>query len=506
MKKELIKLLSIVLCILFLVLIVSKKYVVKNDYHSFGNLVNKTSVVQDIYSLQEAIIDVVEKVKPAVVSITTVYKYKVEVPNFYFGDPFEEFFREFFDMPQNRQKRQYREYRAEGGGTGFIISPDGYILTNEHVISNASEITVIVNIDGKDKEYKGRIVGRDPKTDIAVIKIESKNLPYVTLGDSDKIKVGEFVIAIGSPFGLEQTVTSGIVSAIRQRVRIEEREYREFIQTDAAINRGNSGGPLCNIKGEVIGINTAIYAPTGVFSGIGFAIPINRAKEIVDTLIQKGKVSRGWLGVEIIPVDEAIANQFGLPEKQGVLINRVIKNSPAEKAGLRRSDIILSIKVKNKVTTIESPQQLQDIVFSLPPEEKVELLIWRDNKKQSVYLKLEELPEEVVSSKRSNVKKENEKKFSWLGYIFIEITDDYRNKLSIDEDVEGVLVESIDSSSKDYEDIGLMEMDIVIGINQKETKSIEDIKRVTSSINLKKGIVLDIIRNGRQMYISYIKQ
>ncbi|MEN3013033.1 MAG: Do family serine endopeptidase [Endomicrobiia bacterium] len=512
MKKEVLKLFLIIIIVSFFLILTSnfltfKKTTAEPNFSCLSLISKQTqNSLQDVYSLQQAVVDVVEKVKPAVVSITTIYKYKVEIPDFYFGDPFEEFFREFFDLPQRYPKKQYKEYRTEGGGSGFIISSDGYILTNEHVIANASEIKVIVNIDGKEKEYNGKVVGRDPKTDIAVVKINAKNLPYVKLGDSDKIKVGEFVIAIGSPFGLEQTVTSGIVSAIRQRIRIEGKEYREFIQTDAAINRGNSGGPLCNLQGEVIGINTAIYAPTGVFSGIGFAIPINRAKEILDTLIEKGKVTRGWLGVEILAVDEAIANQFGLSKKQGVIINRVLKNSPAEKAGLRRSDIILSIKARNKTTEINSPQELQDIVFSLSPNEKVELTIWREGKEQKVLITLGELPEEVSVGSLDEEKVPQKEKFTWLGHTFIELTDELIEKLSIEEDTEGVVVHSIDVKSKDYEDLGLLEMDVVVGINQNKIRNLKDLKEILNKVNLKKGIVFDIIRNGRQMYLSYIKE
>lgn len=512
MKRDILKLIGILFVIFLFAILIPNLVIFKNKIfypkNNYFTLVNKNfqSSGQDVYGLQQAIVDVVEKVKPAVVSITTIYKYKVEVPDFYFGDPFEEFFKEFFDFPKRTPRRQYQEYKAEGGGSGFIISSDGYILTNEHVIANASEIKVIVNVDGKEKEYNGKVIGRDPKTDIAVVKINAKNLPYVKLGDSDKIRVGEFVIAIGSPFGLEQTVTSGIVSAIRQRVRIEGKEYKEFIQTDAAINRGNSGGPLCNLQGEVIGINTAIYAPTGVFSGIGFAIPINRAKEILDTLIEKGKVSRGWLGVEIISVDEAIANQFGLSKKQGVIINRVVKNSPADKAGLKRSDIILSVKAKNKTTEINSPQELQDIIFSLPPNEKVELSIWRNNREQKISVILGELPEDISGLSLKEEKETEKEKFVWLGHTFINLTSDLKERLSVSDEVEGVVVDSIDVKAKDYEDLGLLEADIVVEINQRKIKNIKDLKGVVNNINLKKGVVFDIIRNGRQMYLTYIKQ
>jgi len=511
MKKEFVKLGVIIIILSLGIILISGNPIIKTLSYKqkFDNvtLTRNFGSVQNAVSLQETFVEVISRVKPTVVSIVTVYTYKVEIPEFYFGDPFEEFFREFFDMPypkRERPKQRYKQYQAEGGGSGVIISPDGYILTNEHVVKDATEIKVIVNIDGNEKEYKGKIVGKDPKTDIAVVKINAKNLPYAKLGDSDKVRIGEWVIAIGSPFGLEQTVTVGIVSALRQRVRVEGREYREFIQTDAAINRGNSGGPLCNIHGEVIGINTAIYAPTGVFAGIGFAIPINRAKEILDTLIQKGKVSRGWLGVEIVPVDEAIAYQFGLSKKQGVLINRVLKNTPAEKAGLQRGDIIISVKTKNKTIEVNSPQELQDVIFSLSPKEKVELKIVRDKKEQVVEVILGELPEEKLQEVVQEEKKEQ--KYTWLGHDFVNLTSELREKLGVEEDISGVVVKKINYDDKEYEDIGLYEMDIVISINRKEVKNISQLKEVIKSVDVKKGVVFDIIRNGKQMFVSYIKQ
>lgn len=508
MKREMAKLVLIIIVLSLGIILISGNPIIKNSHQTKtinNSNISLTSNAQNINSLQEQLVDVIANIKPAVVSITTVYTYEVEMPDFYFGDPFEDFFNEFFGYPRIKPKQRYKQYKAEGGGSGFIISPDGYILTNEHVVQNATEIKVYVNIDGQDKEFKGKVVGKDPKTDIAVVKINAKNLPYVKLGDSDKIRIGEFVIAIGSPFGLEQTVTLGVISALRQRVRVEGREYRDFIQTDAAINRGNSGGPLCNLNGEVIGINTAIYAPTGVFSGIGFAIPINRAKEILDTLIQKGKVSRGWLGVEIVAVDEAIANQFGLSKKQGVLINRVLKDTPAEKAGLKRGDIIISVKAKGKMTNINTPQQLQDIIFSLQPNEKVELTIIRDAKQQTIDVVLSELPEDTQKFSYKEEKSEAQS-YDWLGHTFKNLTNDEKEKLNLSNDVEGVLVQKINYEDKNYEDLGLNENDVIVGVNRNKTRNIEEFKKVVKTIDLKKGVVFDIYRNSIQMFVSYIKQ
>ncbi|MCX7716323.1 MAG: Do family serine endopeptidase [Endomicrobia bacterium] len=511
MKKEILKLSILIFCIVGLIIgliLVSNNTVFKKFYNKYtSENISLVSNIQNVVSLQEAFVNIINQLKPAVVSITTVYTYKVELPEFYFGDPFEEFFREFFDLPKTpyQPRQKYKHYKAEGGGSGVIISPDGYILTNEHVIKDATEIKVIVNIDGNDKEYQGKVVGKDPRTDIAVIKINAKGLPYAKLGDSDKIRIGEWVVAIGSPFGLEQTVTVGIVSALRQRIRVEGREYREFIQTDAAINRGNSGGPLCNLQGEVIGINTAIYAPTGVFSGIGFAIPINRAKEILDSLIQKGKVTRGWLGVEIVPVDDAIANQFGLDKKQGVLVNRVLKNTPAEKAGIQRGDIILSVKAKGKTFEVNSPQQLQDVIFSLSPREKVELKIIRGGKEHTIDVILSELPEDTQKIEEETAK-DKEETFKWLGYTFINLDDKIKDRLGVNEIDGGVVVSKIDYRDKEYEDVGLEEMDVVVGINRIKVKNLTEFKKVIKSVDIKKGVVFDIIRDGREMFISYIKQ
>jgi serine protease Do len=522
MKKEFLKLIFLSVVLSISIIILSGRPVIRT-FSSTSQLAKQCpqnfyltslsdTVLKDAYSLQELFVQVAQKVKPAVVSISTVYSYEVPKVEFFFGDPFEEFFKDFFDFdyPRQRQKPKLkpRQYKAEGGGSGVLISPDGYILTNEHVIKSATEIKVLVNIDGKDKDFKGRVVGRDAKTDLAVIKIDGKNLPYAKLGDSDNVRVGEWVLAIGSPFGLEQTVTSGIVSARRQSITIEGRVYRDFIQTDAAINRGNSGGPLCNLNGEVIGINTAIYAPTGVFSGIGFAIPINRAKLILDDLIHKGKVTRGWLGIEIYPVDDVIAKQFGLKTKQGVIINSVKKNTPAEKSGLKRGDIILEVKSRNKTEVINSPTDLQDIISSLSPKEKVELKILRDKKEQTVTVILGEMPQDLTkleeeTSKESKGSKE-EKEFVWLGYKFVNLDEQYVEKFRL-ESTEGVLVVDIDYKDKNFENIGLRKYDVILSINQQKVPDVSTLKQVLKKVNLKEGVVFDIIRDGRPMYISFSK-
>lgn len=339
-----------------------------------------------ILVLQDAFAKVVEEVKPAVVNISAVQITRVqEVPHeFFYGDPEEYLYRFFGETPQRRFHP--REYKREGTGSGVLIDPDGLILTNNHVVQGADQLTVTL---ADEKQYKGQVVGADSRTDLAVIRIKGKGaFPFVPLGDSSKSRVGDWVLAFGSPFGLQQTVTSGIISAIRQSLNIEGKSFRNLLQTDASINRGNSGGALVNLRGELIGINTAIYAPTGVFSGIGFAIPVNDAKTILKDLIEKGFVERSWMGVEIVGLDEAISGQLGLNSTEGALINFVVVGSPADKAGLKRGDVIFEFDGK-KTTTV---QVLQDIVSATPPGRNVSIKAMRGGSLKAFILKTENMP------------------------------------------------------------------------------------------------------------------
>jgi len=460
-------------------------------------------VPQELINLQETFISIAETIKPAVVSISTVQIIEEEYPyyEFFFGDPFEEFFREFFGYPQEerrqpRLRRRSIRHKLEGVGSGVIINPEGYILTNEHVVRDADEIKVI--LPNKEKRYTGKVVGKDVYTDLAVVKIKPEGkLPYATLGDSDKVRVGEWVIAIGSPFGLEQTITVGVVSAIRQSLVIENRRYKNLIQTDAAINRGNSGGPLVNIKGEVIGINTAIYAPTGVFAGIGFAVPINAAKEILRDLVEKGKVSRGWLGIEIRKIDEAIMKQFNLPDMNGVLVNNVLENTPAEKAGLRRGDVIRQVNGED----VKSPEDLQNKIFSRKPGERVVLKILRDKKEQEVTVKLGELPEKVAST---GILPEGERgTYTWLGMKVQDLDEDLAERYNIPQSEKGVVVVDVKSGSK-AEEIGLREGDLIKSVNRYPTTTVREFEKISKKVALSDGVVFDILRNKKPLYLSYI--
>ncbi len=325
-------------------------------------------------------VQVAEQVTPSVVNISTVRFGKGRTPSELFR-PFgnEPFFRDFFDrffegMPRRRQQSSL--------GSGVIIDKGGLILTNNHVIKDADEITVKF---ANKQEAKGKVVGTDPKTDLAVIRVSSKEeLPVATLGNSDALHVGEWAIAIGNPFGLDHTLTVGVISATgRSEVGIAA--YENFIQTDASINPGNSGGPLLNIRGEVIGINTAIVASG---QGIGFAIPVNMARKVMDDLVRKGRVTRGWLGVGIQPLTPELAKSFGVSAEEGILVNHVMPKSPAEAAGLKTGDLILSLDGK----PLKDPRQLQRIIAEAEVGKSIELTILREKEKRTLTIQVGEMP------------------------------------------------------------------------------------------------------------------
>lgn len=466
----------------------------------------KTSVSQEVLNLQEAFVNVAEEVKPTVVSIYTEQVIKEVVPfNFFFADPFEDFFDDFFGRSAPRrktpQKKYYNQRRIEGAGSGVVIDKDGYILTNYHVVRDAEKITVKLS---DDTEYSGKVIGKDAKTDLAVVKIKpsgSKGLLVAKWGDSDKIRVGDWAIAIGSPFGLEQTVTVGIISAKRQNVEAQGNVYRDVIQTDASINRGNSGGPLVNIHGEIIGINTMIYSQSGGSVGVGFAIPINRAKEILETLKTKGKVERGFLGVKIEKVDDVFAKQSGLKEKSGVVVTDVVSGLSADKAGIRRGDIILEFGGKK----IESAEKLQDIVASTPPNKKIDVVIWRDNSKKVISVVLGEWSEEQVVSADEPASGKSGKTASWLGMKIKQFTKDMAEELNVTPDEQGVVIVDIESGSKAAE-LGLYVGDVIRAINRKKTATLAEFETVTKKASLSDGILFDINRSGNLIYKTYMEK
>ncbi len=388
--------------------------------------------------------DLAAKLSPAVVNISTSQvvkrdgETKQQRPQLPPGSPFEEYFKEFFDR---QQQRNTPNRRATSLGSGFIIDPSGLVVTNNHVIEGADEISVILQ---DDTRLKAELVGRDAKTDLAILRVKSKKkLPYVKFGDSDKSRVGDWVVAIGNPFGLGGTVTAGIISA-RAR-NINAGPYDDFIQSDASINKGNSGGPMFNMDGEVIGINTAIYSPSGGSVGIGFAIPANLAKPIIAQLTKFGRARRGWLGVRIQTVTDELADSLGLDKARGALVADVTKGGPAESSKIQVGDVILSFDGK----PIVEMRNLPRIVAETEVGKKVKVDVWRKGRKVTLNAKLGEFPEDKkpVLAKTSSKEKGDGKSATILGLTMAPVSDELRRQFKLGKTVKGVLITKVANDS-----------------------------------------------------------
>lgn len=423
--------------------------------------------------------ELAESVSPAVVNIRTVKTIRGGGPVFRhfqrepFGqnDPFRDFFERFFG------EEQQREYKQRSLGSGFIIDPEGYIVTNNHVIEGADEIVVKLK---NGKEFDAEIVGRDPNTDLALLKVKSpENFQALKLGDSDQLKVGQWVVAIGSPFGLEQTVTAGIVSA-KGRV-IGSGPYDDFIQTDASINPGNSGGPLTNMEGEVIGINTAIVASG---QGIGFAIPINLAKGIIEQLKATGEVTRGWLGVAIQDLTQEMADYYNLKDRKGVLVAKVFENDPADKAGIKAQDIIISVNGKK----IETSRELTSMIAGLVVGEKAKVTVLRNGKEKTFTVDIAKRDEDKLASGKPSRSEEAGE----LGVQVSDITSEIADRLNITE-TEGVVVIGVDPASKSAV-AGIQTGDVIREINRNRVKNVEDFKNILLTIKQGEPISMFIHR------------
>ena len=425
--------------------------------------------------------DLVEKIKPAVVNISTTKVVKTQGRRSPFGDDFfdrffggDDFMRKFFgDNP--------REFKQRSLGSGFIITKDGYIFTNNHVVEKADKIKVRLS---SGKEYDAKVIGKDSKTDIALIKINAtNNLPVAELGDSDKLRVGDWVLAIGNPFGLEQTVTQGIVSA-KGRV-IGSGPYDNFIQTDASINPGNSGGPLFNLEGRVVGINTAIVAHG---QGIGFAIPVNMAKEVLNDLKSKGKVTRGWLGVSVQDITEDIAANMGIKEKEGALVADVVKGDPAEKAGLRTGDVIVEIDGKK----VHDTHELLRIVAGVPVGKTVVLKAVRDGRLQNFNITVAERKDQELASAQ-------ERSGDYFGMTLQDITPSIAESLGL-SDRSGVIVTSVQEGSP-ADEAGIKPRDVIIQVNKINIKSMKDFQREMGKKGAKDGALLLVKSGGAAHYV-----
>ncbi len=448
-----------------------------------GSAAARDSNVELLSRMSDAFASIVKKVEPAVVFVQVSKTIKGGGPGGMAGDPFglfnDPFFQRFFGPQFQPRQRQPRQFKQRGAGSGFIITSDGYIMTNNHVVGEADEIDVKLS-DGR--KFKAKVIGTDPKSDVAVIKIDAKQLPTIPLGDSEKLEVGEWVLAIGNPFGLAHTVTVGVVSA-KGRSHLGINDYEDFIQTDAAINPGNSGGPLINIHGEVIGMNTAIFSRSGGSMGIGFAIPINMAKAVKNQLIKNGKVVRGWLGVIIQDIDENLAESFGLKSSEGVLVAEVSPDSPAAKGGLKQGDVILKLNGK----TVNDVGELRNKIALTSPGTTVKFDILRDGKKKAIKVKIGEQPDARIVSKA------NHELLGKLGMVVQDLTPELAQQFGYKEG-EGVLVAEVEPGSP-AASVGIRPGQLIEETNRV---SVHDMKEFLEALKIseKTGRVLFRIRDG----------
>ncbi len=432
---------------------------------------------------------VVKKVLPSVVTITSSRMVKTSLQGGDDGIP--PVFRQFFGGDRDNDGGQFRmprQQKEQGLGSGVIVSPNGYILTNNHVVDHATTVTVIM----ADKhEYKARVVGTDPKTDIAVLKVDAGSVDPITIGDSDKVQVGDYVLAVGNPFGVGKTVTMGIVSATgRANLGIED--YEDFIQTDASINPGNSGGALVNDRGELIGINTAMLAHgSGGNQGIGFAVPVSVARGVMDQIIKNGKVTRAYLGVMAQEVTPSIAKAFHEPEVRGALIGDVTANSPAQKAGLEKGDIILDINGK----PVNNSAELRMRVSLMTPGTNVNVKVFRDGAEKTLPLTLAEMPTETAR----NEQPENSSEDALQGMTVENVTARTAQQLGLPAAATGVVVTGVDPASKAAES-GLKRGDVIQEVNHKLVRNTSDFE--SAMRNAKDATLLLVNRQGSTMYLA----
>lgn len=451
------------------------------------------------FKMEDAVINVANTAGKAVVSISTEHTEKIKGQRrYYFGgspfgglpeedESFRKFFEDFFgEMPQ-------REYKQMGLGSGAIISPEGYILTNEHVVKDADKITVTLP-DGR--EFRATIKGVDSRSDLAVIKINASNLPVVKLGDSDTLKIGQWVVAIGNPFGFalqnpEPTVTAGVISALHRSLKrgiLRDKDYGDLIQTDAAINPGNSGGPLVNLKGEIVGINVAIFSTSGGYQGLGFAIPINSAKRVLSRLIEGKKIVYGWLGVTVQDLSEELAKYLGLADKNGVLVAKVLENGPADKAGIKERDIIKQFGED----AVNNTRDLLNIVGKTESGRKVKVALMRDKKPLTVEVVVGERPQGVEESAPESKPEKEESK--WRGLSVSDLTPELAGRFGIEEK-QGVLVTQVEPSSP-AESAGIIAGDVLLEINKMPINNVPEYK------NALKGLKGDcLVRTQRGYFL-----
>jgi serine protease Do len=470
---------------------------------------------------QQSFAPLVKRVLPAVVNISVTERSAPEMmgydgpdqgarrfrgmPEQFRGSPFEDFMRRFFDRndgdDDSGNPGPFSEGPGDGAGkrialgSGFIVDPSGIVVTNNHVVAKSSKVEVVLQDDSR---YPARVLGRDPRTDIAVLRIKAdKSLPYVAFGDSSAAQVGDWVIAVGNPFGLGGSVTTGIISA-RGR-DIHSGQFDDYLQIDAPINRGNSGGPTFNGNGEVIGINTAIYSPNGGSVGIGFAVPSNVAKRVVEQIERHGKVSRGWLGVQIQEVTPAITASLGLGGEGGALVANVVPNSPAARAGLKQGDVILSFDN----TELKQMRDLPRLVSAARPEAPAPITVWRNGQRKELSVTLGEAPENLQTASARDSEPGGEQRAEAFGMRFGELTPELRRQLRVGRDVQGVVITGIERGSP-AEPFGLARGDVLVSINQEPVSDPDEAAQRLNKIanSPQKSALLLLSRNGTSRYVG----
>jgi serine protease Do len=458
-----------------------------------GPLQAQEKAIESLRETGKAFASVAKKVSPAVVFIRVEKEVSAQqMPQFPapFGD---DFFRRFFGQPlpkgHPRPFQPAPKRRQMGQGSGFIVTSDGYLLTNNHVVADADKVTVTL-VDGR--KFTAKIVGTDPRSDVAVIKIDAKNLPVLPLGDSDKLQVGEWVIAVGNPFGLSHTITAGIVSA-KGRSSVGISDYENFIQTDAAINPGNSGGPLVNLDGQAVGMNTAIFSRSGGYMGIGFAIPINMIKVIFDQLVKTGHVTRGYLGIMIQDLTPELAKSFDLKDNQGVLVAQVTKDSPAEKAGLKQGDVIIEFAGQ----PVKKIGPFRNRVALKAPGSKQTIVVLRDGKRKELAVTIGKLPDKGGSkTAKSGPAAE---KLEKLGLTVQKLTPELAKQFGY-KGRSGVLVSEVQPDSP-AANAGIRRGVLIEEINRQPVKSVDEFERIVAKAH-KNGTILLLVREGE--YSHYV--
>ncbi len=451
----------------------------------------------EVLPADQVFVKIAKAVTPAVVNISTTRIIKNNNSGqggqgFPFNDPlFRRFFGEGDNSPHRRGVPQQPQSRKEQSlGSGVIVTSDGLIVTNNHVVEEASEIKVLLE---DKREFKATLVGRDKKSDIAVIRIDATDLATVPWSNSDNLQVGEYVAAVGNPFGLNQTVTMGIISAIG-RANVGIADYEDFIQTDAAINPGNSGGALVNLRGELIGINTAIFTRSGGYMGVGFAVPSNMVRSVMDSLVATGKVTRGWLGVSIQDVTPALAKEFGLKDAKGSLVTDIMPDSPAAKSDLKRGDVVVFFTGQE----IDNSSHLRNMVARTRVGTKASVKIIRDRKEKEIFVTLSEQPKEVA---QKGEEVENTPEASALGILVHEITPEMAEQFDLNIKEKGVIVVQVEPGSV-AEEAGLREGDLVIEINRKVVSDLKSYERLFSKIKKGDSVLFLINRQGNRFYIT----